>query len=190
MHLHSLRMSTPGMWCEASRASERLANGPCQRAWLALWPAGRFPVVIQSRSRHLGHFAGNFVRGNRNYSCPAERNYWERDGVVSGKNQKVLWDGITDFGDLRDVAAGLFHSDDIGHVGQPRQRTRLDVGAGTSGNVVKNDWLLDRLGNGAEMAILAFLCGFVVIGRGGENCVYPRTRRGLLRFHHRFVSRV
>src|SRR5437016_4324434 len=72
----------------------------------------------------------------------------------------------------------------------PSERTRLYVGAGTSGNVVKNDWLLDRLGNGAEMAILAFLCGFVVIGRGGENCVYPRTRRGLLRFRHRFVSRV
>src|SRR3954451_21856425 len=31
-HLHSDRISTPGMLCDNSRASARVAYGPCQRA--------------------------------------------------------------------------------------------------------------------------------------------------------------
>src|SRR2546427_11698739 len=107
---------------------------------------------MQRRQRHLGPCVRNLVWGNRNDSCPAERNYWERNGVVTGKNQKVLWDGITDFGDLRNVAASLLHSDDIWHLGKPRQRSRLDVGAGTSGNVIEDDRFFDRLRKSQERA--------------------------------------
>ena len=82
---------------------------------------------------------------------------------------KVFRNGIADFGHLRDVAAGFFHAGDVRDFGQPRQRAGFDVRAGAARDVVKNERLVHGFGDGAEVPVLAFLRGLVVVGRRGED---------------------
>ena len=78
-------------------------------------------------------------------------------------------------------------------LGTSHRRARVEgsrLAAGSAGNVVENDWLVDGFGDGAEMAILAFLRGLVVVGRSGEDRVHARPRSDFFRFGHCFLRGV
>ncbi len=139
-----------------------------QRQVFAVNAAGGDPVVVEGGAGHVGHLAGNFVRGHGNDSDSAQGNHWQRNGIVAGENQEAFGHGVADFGDLADVAAGFFHSENVGHFGQARQGCGFDVGSGAAGNVVENDGFVDGVGDGVEVAILAFLRRLVVVRRGGQ----------------------
>ncbi len=124
-----------------------------------------------------GHFVRNFVGGDRDDSDAAEGDDRQRDCVVAGEDQKCFGHGIDRFGDLGHVAAGFLDAHDVGNLGEARQGCGFEVGGGASGHVVENDGLVaDGFGNGFEMAVLAFLRGLVVVGRGGEDGVDSGAR--------------
>ena len=79
----------------------------------------------------------------------------------------------------------------FGDLGQSRQRGGFEVRGGASGHVVKNDRLVAHgLGNGLEMAVLAFLRGLVVVRRRGEDGVDSGARGNFFRLLDRVVRRV
>ena len=98
------------------------------------------------------------------------------------KTRKRFGHDVDRFGDLRHVAAGFFDADDVGNLGEARQGRGFEIGGGASGHVVENDRLVaDGFGDGLEMAVLAFLRGLVVVGRGGEDAVDAGARGDFFR---------
>src|SRR5450755_3712747 len=99
-------------------------------------------------------------------------------------------DEVEHFGDLRHVAAGFFDSRDIWNFAQASERCGFEIGAGAAGNVVENEGLVDGLGDGAEMPVLALLRGLVVIRRGGEDGVHTGARRDFFGFGYSLLRGV
>ena len=95
----------------------------------------------------------------------------------------MFGDRVDGLGNLRHVAAGFLDANDVGNLGEARQGCGFEVGGGAAGNVVKDDGLVaDGFGDRFEMAVLAFLRGLVVVGRGGEDVVDSGARGDLFRF--------
>src|SRR4029077_19920988 len=84
-----------------------------------------------------------------------------------------------DFRHLSDVAAGFLDSGDVRNFGQPRQRGWFDGRARASGDVIKDDGLVHGLRDGAEVPVLSFLRGLVVV-RGRSEYAAARGERGNL----------
>jgi hypothetical protein len=88
-------------------------------------------------------------------------------------------------------AAGFLHAHDVGNLGQSRQRGGFKVRGGAAGHVVENDrFVADGLGDGFEMAVLAFLRGLVVVRRRGEDGADSGACGDLFRLLDRVVRRV
>src|SRR5208282_6232460 len=66
----------------------------------------------------------------------------------------------------------------------------FEIGGGAARNVVEDDGLVDRFGNGAEVPVLALLRRLVVVGRRGQDGVDAWPRGYFFRFGHSLVRRV
>ncbi len=79
--------------------------------------------------------------------------------------------------DLLQVAAGLFHPDDVGDLRQPDGGLCSEVGDGARRDVVENARDGDRLGDGPEVTVEALLRRLVVVGHDQEQPVGARPLR-------------
>ncbi len=162
-----------------------------QRQVFAIQIACGGPIVVESRARQFGHLAGDFIGCDGDHSNAAQSDYRQRNRIVAGENQETFASAADGFGDLSHVAACFFHADDVRDLAEARQRGRLDVRTGASGNVVEDDRLVaNSFCNGLEMAVLALLRGFVVVRRGRKDRVYAGTSRKFLRLFYRIVRGV
>jgi hypothetical protein len=78
--------------------------------------------------------------------------------------------------DLRGLiqrAGGLLDHRDVGQFGHADDRVRLDVLAGSAGNVVDANGNIDGLGQGLEMLKEALLRGLVVVGGDDQGGIGP-----------------
>ena len=115
----------------------------------------------------MGHLLGDGVGSDGDEAGAADGKRGQGEGVVAGEDLEGAWGFGDELGDLREVAAGLLDADDVGDFGEAKDGVGLEVGTGAAGDVVEQDRQVGGLGDGAEVLLLAFLAGAVVVGIGG-----------------------
>ncbi len=109
------------------------------------------PVVLKRSSNHPRHLPGNDVGRNRDETCSSERNYRQRQSVISGKDLEASWRGGQKLGNLNEISAGLFDSDDVSDLRETKHSCRLKVCSCSRRNVVEqhegDQWLRLPLGS-------------------------------------------
>ena len=90
---------------------------------------------------------------------PPEGEDGQGHGVVAGEDAEAARQGVDEFGDLRDVAAGFLDADDVLFLCEAEDGLGFEVRAGARGDVVEQDGQMDCLRDGPEVLVLAFLAG-------------------------------
>src|SRR5271170_3195299 len=122
------------------------------------------PVVFKRGSNHSRHLPGNDVGRDGDETRSSERNYWQRQGVISGKDLEASWRGGQKLGNLNKISAGLFDPDDVRNFGETKHGCRLKVCPGSRRNVVEQDGKIRRFRDSSEMLILTLLSRPIVVG--------------------------
>src|SRR6266567_3773060 len=135
------------------------------------------PVVRERGAGKRCHLVRNFVGSYGDNANATQRDDRKRDRVIAREDEECSGNGVDGFGNLGNVAAGLFDADNIWNFGEARQCGGFEVGGGAAGNVVKDDRLVaDGFGDGREVTILTFLRWLVVVGGRGEDGVDSGAR--------------
>ena len=139
-----------------------------RRSWI--FSAWR-PVALERRLHQFRAEAGRDIRGHRNAAVPAGGHRRERRHVFARKLDKVRAHRVPLARHAADVAGRVLDADDVGQFGKPLHRVDRHVDDASRGNVVDDDRNSDRVVDGLEVLVEAFLRRLVVIGRDDQNGV-------------------
>ena len=112
---------------------------------------------------HLGNLLRCHVGGNRNIAMAAQNHQLHGGFIVTGINSKTLGRGIDQFFSSRQIAGGLFNTDNTRHLSQAKYRFRQHINSSTARHVVQNLRDIHSFGNRFVVKIQTFLGRFVVI---------------------------
>src|SRR5271170_3200857 len=71
------------------------------------------PVVFKRGSNHSRHLPGNDVGRHRDETRSSEREDWQRQSIISGKDLETSWRSGQKLCNLNENSAGLFDPDDV-----------------------------------------------------------------------------
>ena len=118
----------------------------------------------QRRCAHLVHLARGDVGSDRNHAVPAHEQEGQGGQVVARVEGKTFGHALAQFAGAANVAGGVLDAGDVGNFGKTHDGVVAHVCHRAPGHVVENQRQFDGFGNGAEVAVQAFLCRLVVIG--------------------------
>ena len=125
-------------------------------------------VAGEGGAAHVGEEFGGDVGGDGDDAVAAAEQEGQGSGVVAGVDGEAFGGAVDEVDFAGKGAAGFFDAGDVGDLCQAQDGVVVHVDDGAAGYVVDDHGDVYGFGDGFEVAVDAFLRGFVVVGDDGE----------------------
>ena len=133
-----------------------------------------FPVPTGCPGIHHGRHIGRCdIGGDGDHPFGSDRHHGKRQRVITREDDNAFPAGLDDFGDLLQRPTPLLDGRDVADGGQPCDRGRQHVHAGSARNVVQHQRQVDGFRHGLVMAKQPLLGRLVIVRRDQQRPVCP-----------------